>query len=144
MHIYKNVVNSNRIATQLCSMLCLLEPPVQPYKIKTITNQINQQKYTQLCTLYLRAALQAHHELAVKYIPAAVVKLSAHGKYMDNILQPHNTPSSLHQMKQVLWASQGAIYTGKLLALKWWAWAWVNTGCLRYHCLRLIYTPSSI
>ena len=62
--------------------------------------------------------MQAHHELAVNYIPAAVVKLSAHGKYMDNILQPHNTPLSLHQMKEVLWASQGAINTGKLLALK--------------------------
>ena len=29
--------------------------------------------------------------MTVKYIQAAVVKLSACGKYMGNILQPHNT-----------------------------------------------------
>ena len=43
----------------------------------------------------------AYHELAVKYTETAVIKLSAHGKYMGNILQPHNTPWSLHQVKQV-------------------------------------------
>ena len=64
-----------------------------------------------------------------KYIQAAVVKLSADGKYMGNILQPHNTPLSVHQMKQVFYLDEtvwikgltnSAIKIGKLLALKWW------------------------
>ena len=49
--------------------------------------------------LYWQMAAQGQH----KPLWLTVVRLSVHGKYMGNILQPHNTPLSLHQMKQVFW-----------------------------------------